>query len=352
MPLHQVVTRKDSGRAGGKSRSVRLAGKKARCAAAAAAAAASAAERKRVAADDKVCARITQPRRVTRIQQSNANKAARASKKAAKKAGKEAAEKVKRAKRKNEDAGRVVKAAEVAERVAKAAEEAERVAMAAVENAAEEAEALRQQQDKDKYDALIKEHYIGKRSPCKHGCGAQVWPGEDNLCCKGGKHILNADCNPPLDDTYLHLITQPYYSQQSRALNGGLAMASQGIYPSRALGGVGWHEQAYGHLALFGKTYLTQRSMGYNNAFDNYLLPENLLLDGARHDVGVSYANNLVQTRRYLEEHHPLAVHLRAVADVPGTVVDANPYMQGTIYKNMETLIKHKTSPKHYKQPS
>ena len=331
MPLHQVVTRKDSGRAGGKSRSVRLAGKKARCAAAAAA---SAAERKRVAADDKVCARITQPRRVTRIQQSNANKAARASKKAAKKAGKEAAEKVKRAKRKNEDAGRVVKAAEVAERVAKAAE------------------ALRQQQDKDKYDALIKEHYIGKRSPCKHGCGAQVWPGEDNLCCKGGKHILNADCNPPLDDTYLHLITQPYYSQQSRALNGGLAMASQGIYPSRALGGVGWHEQAYGHLALFGKTYLTQRSMGDNNAFDNYLLPENLLLDGARHDVGVSYANNLVQTRRYLEEHHPLAVHLRAVADVPGTVVDANPYMQGTIYKNMETLIKHKTSPKHYKQPS
>ena len=294
MPLHQVVTRKDSGRAGGKSRSVRLAGKKARCAAAAAA---SAAERKRVAADDKVCARITQPRRVTRIQQSNANKAARASKKAAKKAGKEAA-------------------------------------------------------DKDKYDALIKEHYIGKRSPCKHGCGAQVWPGEDNLCCKGGKHILNADCNPPLDDTYLHLITQPYYSQQSRALNGGLAMASQGIYPSRALGGVGWHEQAYGHLALFGKTYLTQRSMGDNNAFDNYLLPENLLLDGARHDVGVSYANNLVQTRRYLEEHHPLAVHLRAVADVPGTVVYANPYMQGTIYKNMETLIKHKTSPKHYKQPS
>ena len=270
MPLHQVVTRKDSGRAGGKSRSVTLAGKKARCAAAAAA---SAAERKRVAADDKVCARITQPRRVTRIQQSNANKAARASKKAAKKAGKEAA-------------------------------------------------------DKDKYDALIKEHYIGKRSPCKHGCGAQVWPGEDNLCCKGGKHILNADCNPPLDDTYLHLITQPHYSQQSRALNGGLAMASQGIYPSRALGGVGWHEQAYGHLALFGKTYLTQRSMGDNNAFDNYLLPENLLLDGARHDVGVSYANNLVQTRRYLEEHHPLAVHLRAVADVPGTVVDANPYMR------------------------
>jgi len=303
MPLHHVVTREDSGRAGGKSRSVRLAGKKARCAAAAAASnVARAAVAQRTAAADK---RSTQPRRVTRIQQSNANKAARASKKAAKKAGKEAAEK-----------------------------------------------ALRQQQDKDKYDALIKEHYIGKRSPCKHGCGAQVWPGEDNLCCKGGKHILNADCNPPLDDTYLHLITQPYYSQQSRALNGGLAMASQGIYPSTALGGVGWHEQAYGHLALFGKTYLTQRSMGDNNAFDNYLLPENLLLDGARHDVGVSYANNLVQTRRYLEEHHPLAVHLRAVADVPGTVVDANPYMQGTIYKNMETLIKHKTSPKHYKQPS
>ena len=106
---------------------------------------------------------------------------------------------------------------------------------------------------------FLKVHYIGERAPCKHGCGAEVWPGEANLCCRGGKYILNADCNPPLDDAYLDLITRPRYSQQSRALNGGLAMASQGIYPSKALGGVGWHEQAYGHLALFGKTYLTMR---------------------------------------------------------------------------------------------
>jgi len=112
---------------------------------------------------------------------------------------------------------------------------------------------------KAKEQEFLKVHYIGERAPCKHGCGAEVWPGEANLCCRGGKYILNADCNPPLDDAYLDLITRPRYSQQSRALNGGLAMASQGIYPSKALGGVGWHEQAYGHLALFGKTYLTMR---------------------------------------------------------------------------------------------
>jgi len=114
---------------------------------------------------------------------------------------------------------------------------------------------------KAKEQEFLNVHYIGQRAPCKHGCGAEVWPGEANLCCRGGKYILNADCNPPLDDAYLDLITRPRYSQQSRALNGGLAMASQGIYPSKALGGVGWHEQAYGHLALFGKTFLTMRDL-------------------------------------------------------------------------------------------
>jgi len=114
---------------------------------------------------------------------------------------------------------------------------------------------------KAKEQEFLNVHYIGQRAPCKHGCGAEVWPGEANLCCRGGKYILNADCNPPLDDAYLDLITRPRYSQQSRALNGGLAMASQGIFPSKALGGVGWHEQAYGHLALFGKTYLTMRDL-------------------------------------------------------------------------------------------
>jgi hypothetical protein len=112
---------------------------------------------------------------------------------------------------------------------------------------------------------FLKVHYIGERAPCKHGCGAEVCPGEANLCCRGGKYILNADCNPPLDAAYLDLITRPRYSQQSRALNGGLAMASQGIYPSKALGGVGWHEQAYGHLALFGKTYLTMHEQAYGH---------------------------------------------------------------------------------------
>jgi len=184
------------------------------------------------------------------------------------------------------------------------------------------------QKQLDKLNGFTKVHYIGERTPCKHGCGAEVWPGEANLCCKSGKHILNVDCNPPLDAAYLDLITQPRYSQQSRALNGGLAMASQGIYPSKALGGVGWHEQAYGHLALFGKTYLTMRDLGSNNSFDTYMLPEDILLDGARHDVGEDYAQHLLQTRRYLEKHHPLALHLHAVADVPGAFVDGNPFMR------------------------
>jgi hypothetical protein len=118
---------------------------------------------------------------------------------------------------------------------------------------------------KAKEQEFLNVHYIGQRAPCKHGCGAEVWPGEANLCCRGGKYILNADCNPPLDAAYLDLITRPRYSQQSRALNGGLAMASQGIYPSKALGGVGWHEQAYGHLALFGKTYLTMHEQAYGH---------------------------------------------------------------------------------------
>ena len=129
------------------------------------------------------------------------------------------------------------------------------------DNKAREKAAAKAHQEQE----FLKVHYIGERAPCKHGWGAEVWPGEANLCCKGGKYILNADCNPPLDDAYLDLITRPRYSQQSRALNGGLAMASQGIYPSKALGGVGWHEQAYGHLALFGKTYLTMHEQAYGH---------------------------------------------------------------------------------------
>jgi hypothetical protein len=39
------------------------------------------------------------------------------------------------------------------------------------------------------------------------------------------------------------------------------------------------------------------RDLGSNNSFDTYMLPEDLLLDGAQHDVGEDYAHNLVETR-------------------------------------------------------
>jgi len=54
------------------------------------------------------------------------------------------------------------------------------------------------------YEELTKVHYIEERAPCKHGCGAEVWPGEANLWCKSGMYILNADCNPPLRSKTRH----------------------------------------------------------------------------------------------------------------------------------------------------
>jgi len=42
---------------------------------------------------------------------------------------------------------------------------------------------------KAKEQEFLNVHYIGQRAPCKHGCGAEVWPGEANLCCRGGKYI-------------------------------------------------------------------------------------------------------------------------------------------------------------------
>ena len=38
----------------------------------------------------------------------------------------------------------------------------------------------------------------GDRALCSKGCGALIWPGEAMLCCRGGKHILGEDLNPPM----------------------------------------------------------------------------------------------------------------------------------------------------------
>jgi hypothetical protein len=40
-----------------------------------------------------------------------------------------------------------------------------------------------------------------------------------------------------------------HLSAVSRLLNGALAMGSQGVFPSRAMGGLGFHDQRCGHVA-------------------------------------------------------------------------------------------------------
>ena len=57
-------------------------------------------------------------------------------------------------------------------------------------------------------------------------------------------------------------------------------MGTLGIFPSKAVGGLGWHEQGdWRRLSLFGTTYC-RMFPPERNAFDNHLLP-NHLLDGA-----------------------------------------------------------------------
>ena len=77
-----------------------------------------------------------------------------------------------------------------------------------------------------------------------------------------------------MDEDYPELLNLPHFSHDSRLLNAALAMGTQGVYPSRAMGGMGFHEQYYAHLALYGKTYLALYQVGTNNAWDSYLLTE------------------------------------------------------------------------------
>jgi hypothetical protein len=172
-------------------------------------------------------------------------------------------------------------------------------------------------------------HVLSPQRKCPYGCGALVWPEEGTVCCSAGKHILGAEYNPPIDDIYLQILTMEHVSKDSRHLNAGLAMGTQGIFPSKAVGGLGWHEQGgWSHLSLFGTTYCRMFPLSANNAFDNHLLPNHLLLDGATKDLGKDYAERLLRTRAYLRECHPLASSLCAIADVPGERVDLTPFMR------------------------
>ena len=166
-------------------------------------------------------------------------------------------------------------------------------------------------------------HQLEPQRLCTYGCGATVWPEEGGICCGMGKHILGPEFNPPIDAEYRVLLDMDHISRDSRLLNSHLAMATQSVTPSRKDGGLTWHEQGgYSHLALFGKTYCVMHGMGGNNALDTFLLPEDLLLDGAQADMGPDYAQRLLRVRKYIADKHPLARHLCSIGELPGEQID------------------------------
>jgi hypothetical protein len=146
---------------------------------------------------------------------------------------------------------------------------------------------------------------------------------EGAACCKNCKQVLGELYNPPLDPDYLRILQQTSFSHDSRLLNAALAMGSQCTSPSRAQGGLGFHEKHYAHLSLLGTTYLVLRNPhSGNNPFDNYMLPKDLLLETAAQDLGADYAVRLLSAREYLQARHPLASRLRPVAEVPAQRLD------------------------------
>ena len=80
-------------------------------------------------------------------------------------------------------------------------------------------------------------------------------------------------------------------SYNSRLLNSALALGSQGTFPSREQGGLGMYKQGLPFLHLMGKSYLVFRSPSEGcNPFDCYLLPRQVLFDGASGDYGEQLA--------------------------------------------------------------
>lgn len=171
-------------------------------------------------------------------------------------------------------------------------------------------------------------HVLQLLRRCTYGCGAMLYPEEGTVCCSKGTHILGPAFNPPIDPDYMDFLMLPHVSQDSRLLNSALAMGSQGVFPNKAMGGVGFVQHSYGHVFLMGKVYLVMRPLRENNAFDTYLLPDHLLVDGATKDLGSDYGERLLRARTYLAAHHPLASRLKAIAEVPGAQIDLDPIMR------------------------
>jgi len=108
-------------------------------------------------------------------------------------------------------------------------------------------ESARQQQ--------LQEHILPRRTPCQagpdgRGCGALVWEGEKDMCCRKGATILSEEHNPPLSAEYLTMLQQPSVSHNSRMLNTSLAFGATGTLPTKEIGGQGLHTER-GGLSFF-----------------------------------------------------------------------------------------------------
>jgi hypothetical protein len=188
--------------------------------------------------------------------------------------------------------------------------------MAAAQAALEERERLSNAAVRDKRCVL---HYIGDRVLCSNGCGALIWPGEAMLCCRGGKHILGEDLNPPIHPDYMNILKIDGFSADSRSYNQKLALATIGTSPTIAQGGVGFHIYKGGMLNLFGTVYAVLHDHhGGPSGLDAYRVSDKFLFDGAAADRNEHFADGLITARKFLLKHHPFARRLPRVDDVPG----------------------------------
>jgi hypothetical protein len=123
---------------------------------------------------------------------------------------------------------------------------------------------------------LLREHVLPRRTLCQagpdgRGCGALVWEGEKDACCRKGTNKLTEEHNPPMSEEYRAMLQQPSVSHNSRMLNTALAFGASGTSPGKDKGGQGLHTESGGlsFVKLQGKMYHTLRSL---EALSTYLL--------------------------------------------------------------------------------
>jgi len=122
-----------------------------------------------------------------------------------------------------------------------------------------------------------------------------LWPGGKkgvSKCCGNGKYVLGAEYNPPIDEEYLALMQLPYFSYNSLFHNDKLCFTAHGTFPSRQDGGLGWHDMGVpAFVHLYGKAYTVFHDPHAGPSFlDSYQLGSQFVYDGAKHDLGVDFA--------------------------------------------------------------